>query len=201
MKKLILLIALILLAIPADLSAQDHKVTCPQCNGRCKIVTRCSYCHNGAVICSSCRGLGTTSTRCSNCSNGYVNKSSRITCSSCRGAGTTKVPQSKPCTCRGGKVPSTSRGGNTIYINCSRCNGTGSLTSYVDKYCSACRGSGYTVRSERVKCSYCNNGVISTTCSNCKGRRAVPCTNCKGYANIEENCSRCRGLGYVFVAD
>ena len=68
-----------------------------------------------------------------------------------------------PCSCRGGKRPVT-QNGRTVYVDCSRCSGTGVLISYYNAACRYCGGRG--VRGTETvynTCHSCNgNGKISS---------------------------------------
>lgn len=179
--------------------------TCDHCSGTGKQTTRCTnrHCHNGAIYCTICDYRGTVERRCSSCAgNGIVNKEINKTCEYCKGARYTRMSKETPCSCRGGKRPQRDRNGRTIYVNCSRCNGSGTLTSYYNAACRPCAGKGYKSETSQVQCNSCNGmRVIKETCSRCKGKGCYPCETCGGYANITQTCERCRGGGKIYVKD
>lgn len=177
--------------------------TCPTCNGDGKTIEKChNNCHNGAIYCTTCDYSGQRKSNCSSCyGKGYTTETVKKTCEYCNGSRYKRMEKSTPCSCRGGKRPQTTRGGSVIYIDCSRCSGTGQLTSYYNAACRYCAGSGYRGTENRQKTCYsCNgNGYKKTTCTTCDGKGCYPCRVCKGYANIKKDCRRCGGYGVIYT--
>lgn len=199
MAKIILTFTILFSAL--SLCAQSRN-TCPDCNGDGEKIERCSDCHNGAVYCKTCDYRGTIDSNCSSCNGqGYTLETVKKTCSSCQGARYTRMQKSTPCSCRGGKRPQTTRGGNVVYIDCSRCNGTGQLISYYNAACRYCAGSGYSgTETKQNTCYNCNGaGVKKETCYTCNGKGAYVCSVCHGYANIKKPCKRCSGYGFIYT--
>jgi DnaJ-class molecular chaperone len=95
-------------------------------------------------------------------------------------------------------------GGTVTYVKCQNCNGTGQKDNYVNVACRPCGGSGYsgteTVR-ERCTRSGCSSGYITGTCNTCNGRTGTVCSKCNGYANIQKDCRRCSGNGFIYVSE
>lgn len=201
MRTRLLAVLFAICSLPIINTYAQEKVTCPRCNGSGSTVERCTSCRNGSVPCSKCDMAGTIRERCTNCSGGYVSRTVNKTCYTC--GGRRSVPQTRqiPCTCRNGKRPTTSRGGNVIYVDCSRCSGRGYKEERYSVTCRTCGGTGYSgTETKTERCSYCTNGYTTTTCSRCNGARGTMCTKCSGYANIKVNCSRCSGYGVIYVS-
>ena len=195
------LILLILFACSWSHAQTRH--TCPQCSGKGKTVETCSNCRRGAVYCTLCDYSGKVTSRCSSCSGrGYTTKSEKVKCDYCGGKGYEMKDVMSPCSCRGGKRPTTSRGGQTIYVDCSRCGGTGQVASGRTRAaCRPCAGRGYTGYEEkRVDCYTCGgSGSITRNCSRCDGKGAYSCKMCEGYGNITRTCGRCNGNGVIYA--
>lgn len=184
-----------------SVAVAQTKHTCPSCNGKGETVERCpNGCHNGAIYCTACNYSGTVQERCSNCSGGYVTKQVRKTCSYCGGKRQFRKESRQDCSCRNGKRP-VSQNGQTVYVDCNRCNGRGYLSSYYNENCPTCNGSGYDGYTQtQERCSRCNgNGTISKTCTKCNGNRSYMCPRCNGYANVTVKCSRCKGYGEIYT--
>ncbi len=101
------------------------------------------------TACAMCRGAGTI--RCRSClGTGYgKDQEHSDTCSACNGSGKTSKPVYR-------QTSNLDRWGNTVRtgqknthvidyqsVPCSKCNGTGSLSSKSRGYCSVCNGTGY----------------------------------------------------------
>lgn len=196
---------LFVLALACSASAYaQSKVPCPSCRGEKSSVERCPECYNGAVQCSACSGLGITLTRCPSCAGrGEVSHTEKTVCYDCGGSRYFRENHPTECTCRDGKRPVTTRGGNTQYVDCSRCGGKGSIDNYVNVACRKCGASGYSgVQTVRSSCSACGgNGSVSNTCTTCRGVGSYACSKCGGYARLRVDCSTCLGEGYVYVKD
>ena len=177
---------------------------CSLCHGAKRIAVDCpAHCHNGAILCPVCQGSGHERERCRIChGSGTISETEEIRCDACQGRGSFKENQPKPCTCRGGKRPVTTRGGNVTYVDCQNCGGDGLLDNWVTVTCRSCHGSGVAgTRTTRVPCDNCDNGYNTSDCSNCRGRGSVRCDRCQGYASIMEDCPKCHGTGYQFALD
>lgn len=198
MKSLYFLLFLSLFVSAETLWAQST-VTCPDCNGTRKVTEACGNCHNGAVFCDYCSGRGRIDNTCSQCNGaGYVQKTRAKTCPYCNGQRYREVNQPVSCTCRGGKRP-ISQGGRVVYVDCSRCGGSGQLDHYVRVACRYCGGKGQTgTEIIQERCS-CHGGAFESTCGHCHGRGAYMCPKCQGYASIQRTCGRCNGNGYIYV--
>lgn len=199
MKKTIFGMLLLTFVFGANQLFAQKKVDCPECRGSGKVVEICRECHNGAIFCESCYGKGSIREVCSGCNGtGYTERIKNKICPTCYGNRTVVRQQTTNCSCRGGKRP-ISRNGQTVYVNCDRCNGTGQLTSQVRETCSTCRGTGYSgTETERIKHN-CDNGYLTSKCSRCNGVGSYMCKTCQGYANIRKNCPRCNGNGVIYV--
>jgi len=205
MKKfLLVLVTFVCFGISSSVYAQK-KVPCPNNCNNGKVTERCDArgCYNGAIPCTSCGGSGKKSERCS-CDGGYVSKTVQKKCTNCNGARYFRENQPVPCNnCRGGQRP-VNNGGTVTYVKCQNCNGTGQKDNYVNVACRPCGASGYsgteTVR-ERCSRSGCSNGYITGTCNTCNGRTGTVCTKCNGYANIQKDCRRCNGNGFIYVSE
>lgn len=185
----------------ASFAQNSH--TCPVCHGKGKKVERCDNhkCHNGAIYCETCNYRGVVHKSCYTCNgSGQTSKTVNKTCEYCNGERYKRMSKETPCSCRGGKRPVT-QNGRTVYVDCSRCSGTGVLISYYNAACRYCGGRG--VRGTETvynTCHSCNgNGKISSECSTCGGKGCYPCSRCGGYANIERTCSRCHGSGQIYT--
>ena len=188
----------------AVLSQAQSKVTCPSCNGTKTSIERCAHCHNGAVLCNSCNGRGFTNDKCGSCGGrGEVSRSEKTLCRNCNGQKYFRENRPVSCTCRGGKRPMTTRGGNVTYVDCSRCGGKGVIDNYVNVACRQCGASGYAgSHTVSAPCSACNgSGSKSTSCAQCSGHGSYACTSCGGYARMRVECGTCRGEGYIYVKD
>lgn len=202
MKRILLIVFVVSALASLNIHAQTSH-TCTTCQGSGKSVERCpNNCHNGAIFCTTCDYRGSIRKSCSSCNGrGSISSTVNKRCLSCGGSRYTKMSKQTPCTCRGGKRPQTTRGGNTIYVDCSRCNGTGYLTSYYNAACRTCGGTGYSgTETTSRSCTSCGGvGSISSTCSKCGGKGCYTCSTCKGYANITATCSRCKGYGVIYT--
>jgi DnaJ-class molecular chaperone len=203
-------------------SSASHEYTCPECKGEKEVPIRCTNpkCHNGAIYCEACDYKGTISQRCTACDGkGEITKEKTKPCSECNGKKYTMKEKQDNCThCRNGKVPSTNRRGEKVWVDHKDCNGTGYITSTYKATCRACGGDGiqkkkhagangrsvYTrendVETVKVKCDACSGkGKVEKTCTKCNGKACYPCPTCEGYGNIRKPCSRCNGNGVIFA--
>jgi len=210
MKKICLILAVIVCAaMSAGNVYAQKKVPCPNGCSNGKVTERCDYgCYNGAIRCTSCNGSGKVSqaTPCSSCrGSGKTNRQEAQTCSTCRGAGSV----SQTCgRCQGSGTVATApqrladgsySGRGTAKCPAVGCNG-GSIT----KTCGTCQGSRQTYRTVQDNCSSCyGSGKTNTTvtCPTCNGRTGSVCPKCNGYANIQKDCKRCNGNGYIYVSE
>ena len=135
------LLALFAILIPLS-TQQIHaqsKVVCPSCHGSRSSIENCTYCHNGAIFCTNCNGRGSKTSRCSACNgSGVSTRQEKTVCSNCGGRKYFSENRPTSCTCRGGKRPMKTRGGNIQYVNCNRCNGSGQLDNYINVACRQC---------------------------------------------------------------
>ncbi len=198
------LIIFLLLSLSHSAYSQSS-YTCDACKGSGKKPIPCtnSNCHNGAIYCSICDFRGIVESTCTSChGNGIINKSIKETCPDCNGTRYTRVPQETPCSCRGGKRPQRSRGGETIYIDCNRCNGTGMLISYFNAGCRPCGGRGYKTLNVQEQCNTCNGkGTSKSTCTRCDGKGCYVCSTCSGYGSLTGTCDICKGFGRIYAKD
>lgn len=173
--------------------------TCPDCSGRGKSVERCS-CHNGAIYCMTCDYKGVVEKQCYSCyGSGTKTTTKNKACDQCGGARYAKMEKQTPCSCRGGKRPTT-RYGTTVYVDCTRCSGKGYLISYYNAACRYCGGRGYSgTENITIQCDACSgNGKSISTCSVCEGKGCYPCSKCGGYGNLTITCRRCNGNGSIY---
>lgn len=205
MKELLKSICVVFLLFSTMHVAAQHQFDCPDCRGKGETVKYCPNpkCHNGAIFCEKCDYSGKVDQQCSDCNgSGTVSKHERKPCPQCKGTKYVMQDKQEKCThCRNGKRPTT-QNGQTVYVTCSYCKGSGYMTSKEKVTCSYCRGGGYLIEQvpHNVTCETCGGkGKITETCAQCDGKGSYACPTCKGYGNVREKCSRCNGNGVIYT--
>lgn len=196
MKLPVIILALFLLLTNKGAIYAQSKVTCPICNGNGYEIKDCpANCYNGAIFCNSCGGRGEQKTICTKCNGiGYMTISRNRSCHHCNGNGflINKVSCSNPY-CHNG-ISTRGSGEN----KCETCKGKGYLSNKIT--CNLCNAKGVISETVHEKCT-CNNGSLMVTCTICDGRGSYMCQRCQGYANIKDDCSKCKGMGYIYIYD
>ena len=114
-----LIMTLLIMSVSTSFYAQSL-VNCPDCNGSGKRAESCTICQRrGAIMCPICNYAKTVSSTCTSCSGrGYTTRIKDKVCSACNGSKYTRMSKQVKCpNCRDGKRPTTTRGGNTAYVN------------------------------------------------------------------------------------
>ena len=134
------------------------------------------WAHNEAKIRSTSDKLNYIPTEFSDEHVEIFEDATEIDCAACNGLGYYSCPPTEPCspTQGCGKCG----GDGTIFINCSRCGGSGQTT--LRRTCNRCKGSGWI--NEFNPCNHCWEGEITykrscTACASRGGRRSK-CGNC-----------------------
>lgn len=195
MKRLFFILFVItFVVLDKEVVVAQSKVLCPVCNGSKYEIRDCpAGCYNGAIFCLDCRGTGERRTVCSKCNGGgYISVIRSMSCQYCAGKGfiSSKTQCSNPY-CRNG-ISMRGTGNN----KCETCKGNGFLVK--NDECGFCHGRGKENKTLQEKC-VCDDGNVIVKCTVCDGRGSYMCQECKGYASIKDDCSKCKGLGYVYV--
>lgn len=203
-KKIKLIMTLLIMSISTSLCAQSM-INCSDCSGSGYVANKCTNCKNGYNNCTACNNSGRISSTCTDCSGrGYTTQTKDKVCSACGGSRYTKMSKQVKCpNCRDGQRPTTTRGGNTTYVACSRCNGSSYITEFYNAACRPCGGRGVNgTTTVNTNCSSCSSsGRIPSTCSRCNGAGSLICGTCQGYGSIKNSCRRCGGRGKVYARD
>ena len=148
-------------------------------------------------ICPSCSGSGTIwhSETCPSCGGtGWIDMGEDpITgipmteqCPMCYGTGIQDWTETCP-TCDGTGYVSGGGGGGETYVECSNCNGTGVVDSWISESCPECGGSGWMDEIDPE-----TGDPIPIMCQTCMG---------SGFINMETSisCPICSGTGHVLA--